>query len=268
MKITTGKKIEPRKIVLYGLDGVGKTQWAASAPEPFFIDAEGGSNRFDVGRAEGLESYLEFQGLMSELMVGNIACKTLVLDTADWLNTLIKREVCARHQVQSLSQVMKGYGKGEQIVGEEWDKVLRAFDGLRHNRGIAIIILAHAQPAKVNNPEADLYDQWDLDLHKDSAALVREWADEVLFAGYNVFTKTEDAGFNRERKRAVGNGERVVRTTETPAAKAKNRIPGLPAELPLDFNAYAQYLPRREQVSIAGNIDGIVNNGSSKTPAA
>jgi len=274
VKIITGKVIEPRKIVMYGPDGVGKTKWAASAPAPFFLDMEGGCGRFDVARTERMMDFSAFQGAMSWLMENKTEYRTLVIDTADWLNQLIAKDVCERHNQTNLAKVLGGYGKGFEIVAEEWGKITRALDGIRLNKGMAIIVLAHAQAVKVNNPESDVYEQWGLDLHKDSAGILREWADEVLFAGFRVLTKSEDLGFNKERRRAIGEGERYVRTSMSPSAQAKNRIDGMPAELPLDFSAYAAWLPRRETVttspavSPAGNINGIVNNGSSKTPAA
>jgi hypothetical protein len=48
--------------------------------------------------------------------------------------------------------------------------------------------------------------------------------------------KESDAGFGRTRTRAVGTGERVLRTGAQPAFIAKSRYP-IAAELPLEWSA-------------------------------
>ena len=47
-------------------------------------------------------------------------------------------------------------------------------------------------------------------------------------------------GFN-QRYVGVGSGERVIYTSEMPWYYAKNRIEGLPAELPLDYETFAKF---------------------------
>jgi hypothetical protein len=68
-----------------------------------------------------------------------------------------------------------------------------------------------------------------------------EWCDEVLFARYKTFTKTEGEGFNK-RTIGIGTQQRVLRTISLPSAVAKNRA-RLPEELPLSWNVLAEQLP-------------------------
>jgi hypothetical protein len=63
----------------------------------------------------------------------------------------------------------------------------------------------------------------------------------VFFCNYKVYTSTTDEGFNRKRTVGVGNGERVIYTTERPSHLAKNHL-NLPDELPLDWREYAKHL--------------------------
>ena len=109
---------------------------------------------------------------------------------------------------------------------------------------MAAILIAHAKIERFENPETETYDRYVPRLHKLASAVVQEWCDEVLFATYQVHTRQTDEGFNRKRTQAIGSGERILRTTERPAHVAKNRL-GLPDELPLDWNVYAQYLHRK-----------------------
>lgn len=105
---------------------------------------------------------------------------------------------------------------------------------------MTIILIAHARIERFENPETDTYDRYTPRLHRLASQLIMEWCDEVLFAAYRVHTKQTDAGFDRKRTQAIGTGERILRTTERPAHVAKNRL-NLPAELPLDWDAYARF---------------------------
>ena len=50
IQINRGAIIHPQKVVLYGVEGVGKTTLAAQFPDPLFIDTEGGTEGYDVAR--------------------------------------------------------------------------------------------------------------------------------------------------------------------------------------------------------------------------
>jgi hypothetical protein len=98
---------------------------------------------------------------------------------------------------------------------------------------------------KFEDPEHPAYDRYSPRLHKHATALITEWADAVLFATRKLITKTEEAGFGRDRTIAAGlgkdGGERILRCVGSPACVAKNRY-GLPAELPLSWSALMQGL--------------------------
>ena len=81
------------------------------------------------------------------------------------------------------------------------------------------------------------YDRYELKLGKktssQTAPLVKEWADMVLFANYKTLVMTTDNG----KKKAQG-GERVMYTNHRPAWDAKNRH-GLPDEMPFHYAGIA-----------------------------
>ena len=51
MKIITGKIASPKKVLIYGPEGIGKSTFAAQFPEPVFIDTEGSTKDMDVARS-------------------------------------------------------------------------------------------------------------------------------------------------------------------------------------------------------------------------
>jgi len=115
-----------------------------------------------------------------------------------------------------------------------------ALGALRANKGMAVILIAHAKVEKFEDPESTAYDRYSPRLNKHACALLTEWSDAVLFATRKFRTEVEDKGFGRERAIAVGvgadGGERILRCVGSPACVAKNRY-GLPGELPLSWPA-------------------------------
>ena len=52
IQITRGAAQKPQKVVIYGVEGIGKTTLAAQFPNPLFIDTEGGTEGYDVARTQ------------------------------------------------------------------------------------------------------------------------------------------------------------------------------------------------------------------------
>lgn len=248
-KVTTGRQHRPRRTVLYGVHGIGKSTWASMWPNPVFVPTEDGVADLDVASFPLCKELIDCWGAVMELAheEASHAFKTVVIDSADWLEQLIWQEICAKAEKQAITDFDfgKGYGEAASIFG----KILRALDGCR-DRGMHVVILAHSEIKRFEAPGVDSYDRYTPKLHKSTAGLLQEWADEVLFATYKVDVRTGDEGFGRERGIAIGKGERVIHTQEGPAHLAKNRL-GLPSELPLDFRTYKQFLDRKNETSPA-----------------
>lgn len=237
--IITGVQPEPRRIMLYGTAGIGKSTFAAETPTPIFIQTEDGLGSIDCAKfpvAESLDQVISALGALYEQEHG---FQTVVIDSLDWLERLIWAEVCRRRGVDNIEDI--GFAKGYSFALSHWRDVLDGLDALRKIKGMGVVLIAHSKIEKFDNPETDSYDRYSPRLHKYAAALVQEWCDEVLFASYRVYTRAHEDGFNKKRAQGIGTGERILRTTERPAHVAKNRL-GLPDELPLSFAAVAEFL--------------------------
>jgi hypothetical protein len=162
----------------------------------------------------------------------------VVLDSLDWLEPLVWAATCKRERWDSIES--PGFGKGYVEAAREWREFLDGLNALR-DKGMAVLLLAHSEIKRFNAPDSEPYDRYQIKLQPRAAALVEEWADVVLFCNHKVHVEKSDAGFNKKIARGVGRGERVMYTEERPAFRAKNRY-ALPAELPLDWNAFANAL--------------------------
>ena len=153
---------------------------------------------------------------------------------------MIWDRLCKHYGVSSIEKVDGGYGRGYIQALSSWRKVIDYLTALRDDRGMMVVLLAHAKVEKFEDPEAPTYDRYSPRLNKHAAALTAEYVDGVLFATRRIITRTESGSFNRSRTLAAGQGkdggERILRCVGGPSCVAKNRY-NLPAELPLDWSA-------------------------------
>ncbi|MBT0946926.1 AAA family ATPase [Streptococcus lutetiensis] len=235
MQITKGKRARAQKVVVYGPEGIGKSTFAAQFPGAVFIDTEGSTDNMDVSRLGKPSSYTMLKTEIAWLKANPTVCKTLVIDTIDWAESLVIADVCAQHGKKGIEDF--GWGNGYTYTKEEMGRLLNQLGELV-DLGINVVLTAHAQMRKFEQPdEMGSYDRWELKLGKktssQTAPLVKEWADMVLFANYKTVVMTADNG----KKKATG-GQRVLYTQHHPAWDAKNRH-GLPEEMPFDYAGIA-----------------------------
>lgn len=236
--IRKGTRHAPDRILLVGTEGIGKSTFAADAPAPIFICAEDGINHLDVASFPEARTLAEVMGALDVLRTEAHEYKTLVVDTVDWLEALIWSDLCQRSGWDSIES--PGYGKGYAVALDEWRKLIRALDTLRNEKGMEIILVAHAAIKPFSNPAGTDYSRYECKLHRGAAALLREWTDTNLFAVHEDFVKTKTT--KDATGKGISTGRRVLKTQRCAAWDAKNRA-GLPPELPL---SYADYAAARE----------------------
>lgn len=231
LNITEGKINRALKTVIYGSEGIGKTTFAASFPSPLFIDTEGGTANMDVRRINRPQSWEELLGIVDDVAAEPNVCKTLVLDTADWAESLCTAHVCEKYSQNSIENF--AYGKGYTYLAEEFGRLLTALDKVIDS-GKNVVITAHAKMRKFEQPdEQGAYDRWEMKLSRQVAPLLKEWCDMLLFINYKTFVITTESNAKK-----VQGGKRVIYTSHHPCWDAKNRQ-GLPDEMDLDFGNIA-----------------------------
>lgn len=259
--ISSGPTAIAQKVVLYGVEGIGKSTLASQFPSPVFIDTEGSTSNMDVKRLDKPQSW---QMLLDEVkyIKHSKVCETLVIDTADWAETLANQAVCARNNISSIEDL--GYGKGYTMVKEEFGKLLNLLSELTE-QGINVVVTAHADIKKFEKPdEMGAFDRYQLKLSKQCAPLLKEWADMVLFANYETTIVTDS---KTKSKKATG-GKRVMFTTHHPAWDAKNRH-NLPEKLPLEYEAIAHIFQKEKPTQAVEQISQVPqDNPFTREPLA
>lgn len=206
------------RLMLYGVEGIGKSTFAAGCPDPIFILTEDGLGSLQVDHFPIAKSTDDVMSAIGTLYEEKHAFRTVVIDSLDWLESIIQREIEAKYDAKDLA-----YGKGALIAAEKWREVLEGLDALRNDKKMAVVLLAHCTIKRFDSPEVEPFDRYQPKLQERSNAVVREWADAVLFANYRTIVKKDDVGFNQTNNRGVSNGERLLYTNERPAYMAKNR---------------------------------------------
>jgi hypothetical protein len=241
-----GSENKPPRIMLYGPHGVGKTSLAASAPNPVFIQTEDGLAENDVPTFGILRTFDDVMSAIGSLYTEPHDFQTVVLDTLDWLEPQVWAETCRRNNWPDIESA--GYGKGYLAAADTWREVIEGTNALRDEKGMTIILLAHADIKRFESPEVDPFDRYQPKLHARASALVQENVDCVFFNQRMVSTVKIDPKDKNSRVRGVGGGQRAIYTEERPAFLAKNRyrmppmviLPDDPAQA---WGAVAGHLP-------------------------
>ncbi len=250
MRIIKGKIPGAKKVVVYGPEGIGKSTFAACFPVPVFIDTEGSTRDMEVARFEKASSWPMLVEQVRYVKQNPSICRTLVIDTADWAEQMCVADLCARYGKKGVEDF--GYGNGYVYAKEEWGRFLNILEEVVEV-GINVILTAHAQMRKFEQPdEMGAYDRWELKIGKKTASqtapLLKEWADMVLFANYKTWSVAVD---DKGKKRKAQGGARVMYTTHNPCWDAKNRY-GLPEEVPFDYESIRHIIePNTASQSIA-----------------
>lgn len=245
MNIITGKLPAAKRIVMYGAEGIGKSTLASQCPDALFIDTEGSTTHMDVKRFEAPSSWQVLLEQVQYVIDNPNVCKTLVIDTADWAEQLEINELCRKNGWASIET--PGFGKGYQYSAEEFGKLLNKLTEVV-NKGVNVVITAHASLRKVELPEElGAYDHWEMKTSKKVVPMIKEWADVVLFLNYQVNVVNVDGQGQLKGKNKAQGGRRTIHTTHTPFWDAKNRF-GMPEELPLEYASIAPLFDGQEPV--------------------
>jgi hypothetical protein len=221
------------RIVLFGPGGIGKTTLAASLPGSVaFIDLDASLPRLRgqfeaLGLLENIrpvDGVTDWQTLRDVLAApGWDDVKTIVIDTATKAEEMAVAFTLANTVVdgkRATSIEGYGFGKGYGFVFDTFLPLLADLD--RHSReGRNVVLICHDCTATVPNPAGEDWLRYEPRLQSPNSGKasirlrVREWADHVLFLGYDVDVSRDGKG--------RGAGTRTVYTSELPHCMAKSR---------------------------------------------
>jgi hypothetical protein len=235
----------PARIILHGVEAIGKTSWAAQADRPLFAMVRGETGietLIDAGQVKAvahtpeIERWTDLLNLVDTLRTEKHNYGTLVIDSMTTAERVCHEYVCAQHYGNDWSERgFLGYMRGYDTSVSEWLKLLNGLDQLRRERKVRPIIIGHTKIATFKNPEGADYDRYVVDVHHKTWSQTLKWSDMVLFANYYTVVD-EQATSTKNKGKGKGGTERIIYTQRTAAWDAKNRH-GLPEEISMGESA-------------------------------
>lgn len=223
MEILHGTQDVPWMIFVYGVPGIGKSTLCASAPKPLFLDLEGGIARIPCSKTTRIETLAHVKEALNMAYKSDFS--TIVIDTVDGLEDLVRRAVLVDNKWTTLET--PGFGKGHGVFAERMNDMLTGIESFKA-KGKNVIFVGHDQIKSHAAPDAEAYDRYQPKLAKNVVGMFISRCDAVIFAQNEHVAKADRT--NEDRVRGVGTGKRLLRCSETPAWIAKNRF-GLPHTL-------------------------------------
>ena len=248
LQIVQGKQKMPRRTLVYGTPGVGKSTFAAGATKPLFIPIEDGIDDLNVDRVGKIQSYDELIDVLRDVATDEHDYETLVIDSLSALETLLHAKVCQKYEVDSIETAGGGYGKGYVEALNDFISILKALEYIRGQKQMNVVLIAHDTVELDPSPSTNSFQKYYPRLHKRARQKITEWCDEVLFAYFQVFTATEDQGFSKKVTKAKGSQRMLLCDGARGWADAKNRL-GMPEQIEMSWQEYQKF------------IDGVESNG-------
>ncbi len=212
------------RIVLYGTGGIGKTSLTLKLPgRTAYLDRDNSLGKLEIDPERhfripctGWKDARASLAASGWDQINNIVCDSASELEKDCL-AYILATVKAEKNTVAKSIEDYGWGKGYRYFYETFLLLLADLD--RHFRqGRNVILVCHEVAAKVPNPQGEDWIRYEPDLYQSDKvsvrAKVKNWADQVLFLGYDVSVKD---GIGQ------GSGTRTLYTAERPHCMAKSR---------------------------------------------
>jgi hypothetical protein len=209
------------KGIVYGPPGIGKTTFGATATDSLIIDCENGAGAIQANRTPYLSIWPEIGHWLTAIEREQHPYQTLVIDSIDWLLRRMEEHVSGSTGKldQTLNRSHGGYGNGKQVLKNHVYQILLPQLDRIINRGIAVILLAHAKRTEITDVDGITTEKTTAELPEGYLNVFVEWSDFVCLA------------------RMDAEGNRVLITQETPRALAKNRY-GMPETIPFDWPSF------------------------------
>ena len=214
-----------------GVPKIGKSTFAANAPEPLFFAFEDGCRHLDVfiTPEDGALEYTwpmfltDLRDLRNMKRENKCPYDTLVIDTIDLAVEECRRYVLGENKAQHESDL--AFGKGWSMVKSELARVLATVKRL----GFGVILITHHDEKEVSTFDGKKHTKSTTTLSKAGREIVFGLSDVILFA-------TVERGPDHAYRR-------VIKTKPGRDYDAGGRYPrggeGMPRTLPLDYACFA-----------------------------
>lgn len=220
--------VRPPFVTLLSLAGMGKTSLGAQFPNAIFIRTEDGMESIpEAERPDAFPQVRDADQLFDQLRhliamtrKPDFKYQTVVLDSVTPLDAMFVDHVIKNDPKapRTINQALGGYGAGMKAVAGMHQNVRKALQNL-NNRGMAVVILAHATVERLDPPDSEGFTIYGLRLAKESVA---PWVDQVDVVAY-IKLRAMIQGEEGQKKKAKSYGDRVIVCHAVASNVSKNR---------------------------------------------
>ena len=252
-KVTTEQKKRGIRIMIYGEPKTGKSYFGTQIPNHIFLNLENGLEHLKgATKLPYTNEYVEVKAMLSELATTDHPYKTLVVDSADVLENLIRKWIVASTGNSGYKDITDiPYGRGYPLLLAETRKLIEMFEYLSAEKGMNIVFICHSEVKKMQPPIGNEYTYIAPSLYAKTTQgdstlkIYTDYVDIIGYCEYRTIVKETSTGFGT-RGQAVGTGERIMHLdASNPAFIAGSRYP-MPKQIPFEWSAFVQALTGKQ----------------------
>lgn len=222
---------------------VGKTTFAAQAPNNLLLAFEKGYNAISGIKAQDINRWADFKMVLKQLErpEAQEMYDTVTIDTVGIMWEMCEQYICAQNQVTSIGDIP--WGKGYSLCKREFESCLRKITML----GYGLIIIAHVDKRIEKKDDESEIEIVSPAIPKRAYEIVNQLVDII---GYIDVVYDDD-----------GSSKRILCTRSTPTVMAGSRFPYLPPKIPFGYkeltNAVADAIEKSEKLDGAVIVDSV-----------
>lgn len=240
---TISRDLKGKYICLFGKPKVGKTTFAAQAPNNLLLAFEKGYNAISGIKAQDINRWADFKMVLKQLErpEAQEMYDTVTIDTVGIMWEMCEQYICAQNQVTSIGDIP--WGKGYSLCKREFESCLRKITML----GYGLIIIAHVDKRIEKKDDESEIEIVSPAIPKRAYEIVNQLVDII---GYIDIVYDDD-----------GSSKRILCTRSTPTVMAGSRFPYLPPKIPFGYkeltNAVADAIEKSEKLDGAVIVDSV-----------
>lgn len=238
----------PPRILLYGVHGIGKSEWVCSIPNIVFGLVEDGlpkGVKIDRQKLNTFDDVMDFQRALYE---EEHSYEFVAFDTLDRIEELLWKKLCVEASVSHMDDVP--YGRLYPQAVDYWKDFIEGVNLLRTDKGMGSVLIGHSKTVPFSSPDSETYNKYELNLHISKSEtrtvnvpqLFYNAMDVVGFVNYKTHTTKEAVGQKKIIKvNAAAPTERILYLAHRGASEGKNRY-GFPDEIPFERHGGAEFI--------------------------
>ena len=240
------RDLRSKYLLIYGRPGIGKTTFAAQAPNNLILSFERGLNAISGVYKVDIRDWGQAKVLLRQLNKPEVKEKfhTITIDTVSIAYTLCEEYICNTQEepVKSISEIP--WGLGFSLLAKEFSSFLRQITTMDYG----LILIAHAKTKNVAGPNDTVLESVSPDIPDRAKGIINALVDIT--------------GYIRLAFKPDGSSTRTLITRETPLIAAKSRWPYLQPEIPFGYDSLVQAIG--EAVDRQEEVEGIKSRDKLK----